>query len=105
MEAISREDHDGRKFNRVSCIRTMEKSEEIFGKGGFTRVATKEVADTGPGALEVHEPIIEKCKEHQHLFGVLDAIWVNVRGVDGGLLSTDQQLDFLELTVLKGKEL
>jgi hypothetical protein len=36
---------------------------------------------------------------------LLHAIWANVRGVKEGLLSTDQQLDFLERTVQTGKEL
>ena len=47
---ISREHYHGGKFNGVNCIRIMEKSEDIFGKGGFLTLAT-EVADTGPGAV------------------------------------------------------
>jgi hypothetical protein len=101
---ISREHYHGGKFNGVNCIRIMEKSEEIFGEDGFTGVAMH-VADTGPGAVETELSIREKSKNYQNLFGILDAIWANVRGVDAGLLATDEQLDFLERTVLKGKAL
>ncbi len=89
LQKISREHYHGGKFNGVNCIRIMEKSEEIFDEGGFTGIAT-EVADAGPGALETHDSILEKCKECQNLFGILDAIWANVRGVDGGLLAKDE---------------
>ena len=102
---ISREHYHGGKFNGVSnCIRIMEKSEEIFGEGGFAGLAI-EVAETGPGAVETNDSIGEKCKDYQNLFGILDAMWATVRGVDAGLLSTDEQLDFLERTVQTGKEL
>ena len=56
-------------------------------------------------AVETNNSIGEKCKDHQNLFGILDAIWANARSVEEGLLSTDQQLDFLERTVQTGKEL
>ncbi len=72
--------------------------------GGFAGLAT-EVAETGPGAVETNDSIGEKCKDYQNLFGILDAMWATVRGVDAGLLSTDEQLDFLERTVQTGKEL
>ena len=101
---ISREHYHGGKFNGVNCIRIMEKSEEIFGEGGFAGLAI-EVAETGPGAVETNDSIGEKCKDYQNLFGILDAMWATVRGVDAGLLSTDEQLDFLERTVQTGKEL
>jgi hypothetical protein len=52
-----------------------------------------------PGAVETDLSIGEKSKNCQNLFGILDAIWANVRGVDAGLvLATDEQLDFLERT-------
>jgi hypothetical protein len=101
---ISREHHHSGKFNGVNCIRIMEKSEETFGEDGFTGVAMH-VADTGPSAVETDLSIREKSKNQQNLFGILDAIWANVRGVDAGLLATDEQFDFLERTVLKGKAL
>ena len=69
-----------------------------------TSLAT-EVADAGPGAVETNDSIREKCEDHQNPLGILDAIWASVQGTEEGLLSTDQQLDFLGWTVLAGMDL
>jgi hypothetical protein len=64
---ITREHYHGGKFDGVNCIRIMEKSEEIFGPGGFTGLAI-DVADTGPDAVETDLSIRAKSKNYQNLF-------------------------------------
>lgn len=77
--------------------------------GFFTGLAMVAVARHGGlGTVETIDSIGEKCNSYQNLFIILGAIWANVLGMEKGLLSTGQQLDFLEWNgqwLLTGKKL
>lgn len=51
------------------------------------------------------EAIELKCRQYARLFGLLDAIWSSVRGIDAGLLPTDAQVESLKVALEKGKAL
>ena len=53
----------------------------------------------------LEDDVKTKCDEFCTLVGLLDAIWSSVRGIDAGLLPTDEQKDKLADALNKGKAL
>lgn len=51
------------------------------------------------------DSIKAKCRSFAKLFGLLDVIWANVRGVEAGLLPTDEQCNQLEKALAEAKQL
>jgi len=51
------------------------------------------------------EEINSKCAQFARMLGLLDAIWSNVRGIDGGLLPTEAQIEHLQNATREGKTL
>ena len=49
--------------------------------------------------------VATKCNNSCSLMGLLDAIWSSVRGLDTGLLPTDEQTESLADALKKGKAL
>jgi hypothetical protein len=56
-------------------------------------------------ALASEEFICAHCQNFARLLGLLDAIWSTIRGIDGGLLPTDEQKIMLQSVLLQAKEL
>jgi hypothetical protein len=50
-----------------------------------------------------NEEIETKCKAFTNILGTLDAIWSSVTGIEQGLLPTEEQLQFLDRAIQKGK--
>jgi len=74
---IRKECYHGGKYNGVNCIRIMEQSQ-----GLFDEFAAKIKVNKIP---EVSDEVIDnKCRQFARLFGLLDAVWSNVRGIDAG---------------------
>ena len=72
----------------------MDKAEDIFvGRGtqvGFLQLCLEAMCP------DIEAEIVEsKCNEYRRLFGLLDAVWSSVRGVDAGLLPTPEQITIL----------
>jgi hypothetical protein len=71
--------------------------------------------DQTPGFLELcrlskcptmlKDNLVTKCNEYRSLMGLLDAIWLSVRGLDAGLLPTDEQKERLAESLKEGKAL
>jgi hypothetical protein len=101
---IKREHYHGGKFNGVNCIRIMEKSQYIFNG-----------QQDAPGILQrclqskvttVTEDFVgAKCSEYCRLFGLLDTVWAAVRGIDSGLLPTNDQIARLSGALQEAKTL
>jgi len=93
---IQKEHYHGGKYNGVNCIKIMEKADLLF---EAFRVSLKE--------KKVHavsdETIDLKCDLFARMFGLLDAIWSNVRGIDAGLLPTAQQIQHLRSATVEAK--
>jgi hypothetical protein len=102
---ITREHYHGGKFNGVNCIRIMEQSAPLLlgnedNEQGFLQLCIKsKLANVDDAVLE------SKMKDYCRLLGILDAIWSSVRGIDSGLLPTQQQLDSLKTSLQEGKAL
>jgi hypothetical protein len=101
---VKREHYHGGKFNGVNCIRIMEKSSELLtGKDeneGFLQLMLQSKTDT-----IMEETVEAKCSEYSRLLGLLDAIWSTVRGIDAGLLPTNQQTTNLAKALDEAKKL
>ena len=102
---VKREHYHGGKFNGVNCIRVMDKCKPIFMGND----------DVAPGFLQkcllskcttiLENDVATKCNNSCSLMGLLDAIWSSVRGLDTGLLPTDEQTQSLADALKKGKAL
>lgn len=102
---VKREHYHGGKFNGVNCIRIMGKSKEIFlgnedGTPGFLQKCLLSKCDTIS-----EETVRATCQDYCRLFGLLDAIWSTVRGLDAGLLPTEDQTTTLANALTKAKAL
>ena len=95
---IRKEHYHGGKYNGVNCIRIMEQSEELFDAFALLIVENKAQSITD-------DDITSKCNQFARLFGLLDTIWSNVRGIEGGLLPTNEQVNLLRKAIQKGKAL
>jgi len=95
---IKKEHHHGGKCNGVNCMRIMEKSQELFQE--FSTASKNKKMPTKTDA-----EIETRCREFARMFGLLDAIWSNVRGIDAGLLPTDEQVQQLRTATLNAKQL
>jgi hypothetical protein len=106
QHGINRKSYHGGKFNGVMCIRVMELAEELVVglddrkiPSFLDRILSQKIATITNEAVE------EKCRSFGKLFGLLDLIWSSVRGVEGGLLPTDEQIGQLERTLADTKKL
>jgi hypothetical protein len=109
---IKREVFHGGKFNGVNCIRVMEKSKALFlGKeeegvvndplhAGFLQKCLLAKTET-----TTDEEIIAKCNDYCRLLGLLDTIWSAVRGLDAGLLPSNEQKIILAEALSNAKAL
>ena len=79
-------------------MRIMTKAEALFGE--FSLVIKAKRLPSKPE----HE-IDSKCEECARLFGLLDAVWSNVRGIEAGLLPTDDQMQQLRKATSDAKQL
>lgn len=95
---IRKEHYHGGKCNGVNCIRIMEKAKELFVEFAVA-MKEKKVEDVADEVIE------NKCLQFARLFGLLDAVWSNVRGIDAGLLQTDSQVELLRKVLLEAKQL
>jgi len=94
---IRKEHYHGGKCNGVNCIRIMEKSEELF--IDFSAAIREKKVPT-----VTDDEVNLKCQQCARLFGLLDVIWSNVRGVDAGLLPTESQIQQLRDALLQAKQ-
>ena len=101
---IKREHYHGGKFNGVNSIRIMSKAEELF-VGSDTSIGFLQrlLQEKAPHITD--ECVAKRCQEYADLMGVLDAIWSSVRGIDSGLLPSEEQLAQLEKAINKAKQL
>jgi hypothetical protein len=106
---IKREHYHGGKFNGVNCIRIMERSQQVF-------LGQQQQGDAPEGGIlqqclqskeaNVTDAFVEtKCKEYCRLLGLLDTVWSAVRGIDSGLLPTDEQIARLASALQEAKTL
>ena len=95
---IKKEHYHGGKHNGVNCIRIMERSEQLFSE--FADAIKARKIETVTEAL-----VEEKCSEFARLFGLLDVVWSSVRGIDGGLLPTNDQIETLRKALLESKRM
>jgi hypothetical protein len=51
------------------------------------------------------DTITAKCKSYARLLGLLGVIWLSVRGIERGLLSTNTDIEHLRTALSKGKAL
>jgi hypothetical protein len=101
---VKREHYHGGKFNGVNCIRIMSRSQEIvLGQDDYKGFLQKCIDSKVHWAKE--EDIHSKCLEYSRLLGLLDAIWSTVRGIDAGLLPTEDQKKSLEAALKEAKAL
>jgi hypothetical protein len=101
---IKREHYHGGKFNGVNCIRIMERTQDIFlGKqdaaGIIQRCRESKVATVTDAFIEHH------CNNYRRILGLLDAVWSSVRGIDSGLLPTNEQITKLSDALQEAKTL
>jgi len=89
--------HSG-KHNGVNCIRTMENAEESLTEFSVA-IKEKKVPTVSDTTIDT------KCSEIKRAFGLLDAIWSDVRGIDAGLLPADDQVSLLRKLLAAAKEL
>jgi hypothetical protein len=88
---VKQEHYHGGKFNGVNCICIMSYSKEILlgmedGSTGFLQACLQSKQATVPVAY-----VQSTCEAYCRLLGLLDAIWSTVRGLEAGLLPTDEQ--------------
>jgi len=95
----SRESYHGGAFNGVDCIRITENAEAMF---AHLEGRLLELRD---GNLLTEEEVKNHIEKYRNLFDALDGIWSNVRGVECGLLPTEENLEYLDGAIAKGKEL
>jgi len=95
---IKKEHHHGGKYNGVNCIRIMEKSEDMF-----KQFATETKQRKIPTLNDVD--IDSKCQQCARMMGLMDVMWSSVRGIDAGLLPTDDQVARLRKALSEGKTL
>jgi len=93
---IKKEHYHGGKYNGVNCIRIMEKSEALF-NGFADAIKGKKIATV------TDEDITLKCDKFARLLSLMDVIWSNVRGIDAGLLPTENQIAQLETALNRAK--
>ena len=95
---IKKEHYHGGKYNGVNCIRIMDKSDRLFDqfKAAIKVKKIQTVSD---------EDIEAKCNQFTRMFGLMDATWSNVRGIDAGLLPTNEQVGLLRKAISEGKAL
>ena len=101
---VKREHYHGGKFNGVNCIRLMENSKAIFvgdvDAPGFLSLCLDNRCE------EATEQMVRlKCQQFCQLFGLMDAIWSTVRGLNAGLLPTIDQTTTLAKALDKAKKL
>lgn len=102
---IKREHYHGGKFNGVNCIRIMEKATQLFVGDSVSQspsFQSKILENRAPSITE--DAVASKCADFAKLMGILDAIWSSVRGIECGLLPSNQQLQLLERAVTEGKQ-
>ena len=82
----------------------MERAHLLFlGEGNTHGFLQKALATKTP--LIPDETVTLKFKEYSRLFGLLDAIWSSVRGIDSGLLPNDQDIKNLDDALTQAKTL
>ena len=101
---IKREHYHGGKFNGVNCIRIMEKAEQLFDgdtdhKGFVHEIKRSKLVSVSDIGVET------TCNLFARLLGLLDVVWSSVRGIDSGLLPTEEQVVSLEKTLADCKTL
>ena len=95
---IKKEHYHGGKYNGVNCIRIMDKADLLFAEFSGA-IKAKKLADKTDAEIDF------RCNQHARMFGLLDAIWSSVRGIDAGLLPTGVQVAHLRKAVAEGKQL
>ena len=105
-KGVKREHYHGGKFNGVNCIRIMEKCNSLFnGHGDNGTPGFIELCRLSKCPTMLEDTLVTKCNEYRSLMGLLDAIWSSVRGLDAGLLPTDEQKERLAEALKEGKAL
>jgi len=94
---IRKEHCHGGKCNGVNCIRIVEQAEELWTSFAVVILQKKMPTIT-------NEAITLKCNQFARMFGLLDTIWSNVRGIEAGLLPTEEQINLLRKAIAKAKE-
>ena len=101
---IRREYYHGGKFNGVACRSIMERASSIFlgdnEEDGFLQKILALKKDDVPD-----DWIRSVTEDFGNMMGILDTIWSAVRGIDCGLLPTEEQLQSLAQGIQKGKHL
>ena len=99
---IKKEVYHGGKFNGVSCIRIMENADDLM----------KDISDLLKRKRDEHdmhyasdETIEGKCNTYALLLNSLAAIWSQVRGVEKGLLPTEENKRELSEAIAKGRKI
>lgn len=67
----------------------------------FTEFAAAIISKKIP--TKTNNEIEEKCRQFARLLSLLDIIWSNVRGIDAGLLPTEDQINQLRTALTKAK--
>jgi len=93
---VKKEHCHGGKYNGVNCIPIMENAVVLF-----TEFAAAIISKKIP--TKTNNEIEEKCRQFARLLSLLDIIWSNVRGVDAGLLPTEDQINQLRTALTKAK--
>ena len=93
---IKKEHCHGGKCNGVNCIRIMEQADELWTEFASS-IKLKKIATTTDADVDA------KCQRFAKMLGYLDVIWSNVRGIDAGLLPTNDQTQQLRKATAEGK--
>ena len=89
---IKKEHCHGGKHNGVNCIRIMDKAVELWAAFA-SAIKQKKIPTVTDNEID------NKCQQHAQMLGYLDAIWFSVRGIDAGLLPTEDQIQHLRKAI------
>ena len=98
LHNVKKEHYHGGKHNGVNCIRIMEKAEQLFPEFSNS-IKAKKIASKTDAEIDL------KCDQYARMFGLLDVIWSSVRGIDAGLLPSNDQINQLRTATANAKQL
>ena len=99
---IRKEFYHGGKYNGVNCIRIMEQSNLLIDHICDEVVKNRDMTFD---AWETEDTIRKRCEKYKELLSNLGTIWSTVRGIEKGLLPTDENKLQLHNAIRIGKNI